>query len=358
MPGRLALGAFTSPDKILDIAAALVGKSSALTPIVADTTLPTATLVAPESVVTLGTRESGVAALGSVVVQFSEAMQATNANTPGSVTNPRSFRFYHYGPDRVDNRGTGDDVLFPISSVNYNSNTFLATLNIDPASLVDSARSAGSIYKVLVLGASQTHGLRDLAGNLLDGGQDVAAIVSVNREPQLELPQNVVAQEGSLVTFNALLTHYSLGGGYTATIQWGDGTSSKIGGDDAFPVERFLGSHSYVNDGRYAVTVHVMDSSNTTIATQSVALIVENVAPVLATLPSLSANEGAPVSFEYLATDVGLTDNLTALVRWGDGTESTVLPTLVAGQFRFRSLHTYPDNGVFTVRVELSDGWK
>ena len=184
-------------------------------------------------------------------------MQVSTSSAPGSAINPRSYRFYNLGPDGVDNRGTGDDVLFPITAVNYNSTTNQATLSIDPASLADPTRAAGSIYKVLVLGASQTNGLRDLAGNLLDGGQDVFAAVNVARQPQLDLPQSLVSQEGSTVSFNASLAHYTFGQTYSATIQWGDGTSSKVNGNDALPIELFTSSHVYAANGGYTVTVTV-----------------------------------------------------------------------------------------------------
>jgi RHS repeat-associated protein len=354
-PSKLTLGAFTAPDPILDIAAAFSGASLALTPLLADTTLPTALLLAPQPSVTLETNENATAALGSVILQFSEAMQVSTAATPGSANNPRSYRFYNLGPDGVDNRGTGDDVLFPITAVNYNSTTNLATLAIDRASLADPTRAAGSIYKVLVLGASQTHGLRDLAGNLLDGGQDIFAVVNVARQPQLELPQSLMTQEGSSVSFIASLAHNTFGPNYSATIHWGDGTSNKVSGSDSFPVEQFISSHVYAVDGSYSVTV-VTDINNATLATQSVTLQVQNVAPILGALANLSANEGSSVAFQFTASDPGIQDTLTATIHWGDGTTSTVTPTPSSSQFQFNTTHTFPDNGTFQVQVTLSDG--
>ncbi len=360
-PTKLALGTFTAPDSVLDVAVAFNGKSLALTPLVADTTLPTAMLVSPQSAVTLGTTADATAALGSVIVQFSEAMQVSNANTPGSANNPRSYRFYNLGPDQADNRGTGDDILLPITSVSYNTTTNLATLTIDPASLTDPTRTAGSIYKVLMLGASQTNGLRDLAGNLLDGGQDISAVVNVTRQLRLDLPQSVVTQEGKTLTFDAALAHYTFGNNYSATIQWGDGTTSNAIGDDTFPVENFSTSHVYATHGSYTVTVIVSDNLNATVATQSTTLQVQNVAPAMGTLPAISTTEGSNVAFQFIATDPGLQshasqDNLTATINWGDGTRSTVAPTRMAAVFNFSTLHTFPDNGSYNVQVTVSDG--
>ena len=355
-PSKLALGTFTAPDSILDIAVAFSGKSLALTPLVADTSLPTAMLISPPASVTLGTNENATAALGSVILQFSEAMQVSKANTPGSANNPRSYKFYNLGPDRVDNRGTGDDVLFPITAVNYNATTHRAVLTIDPASLSDPTRTAGSIYKVIALGASPTNGLRDLAGNSLDGGQDVVALVKVGREPRLDLPQLRVTQEGSSIDFEASLAHYTFGPNFKATIQWGDGSFSQVVGNDAFPVELFSTSHVYATNGGFTITVAVSDINNTAIATQSTTLQVQNVAPRLGTLPELSASEGSNVGFQFTATDPGTQDVLTASIRWGDGTTSTVSPTKVSGQFLFDASHTFPDNGTYRVQVTVNDG--
>ncbi len=360
-PTKLALGAFTAPDPILDIAAAFSGKAQALTPLVADTTTPTAMLVSPLPTVTLNTNENASATLGTVIVKFSEAMQVTSASTSGSANNPRSYRFYNLGPDGVDNRGTGDDILFPITSVNYNTTTNLATLTIDPTSLTDPAHAAGSIYKVLVLGASQTNGLRDLAGNLLDGGQDFFAVVNVSRQLRLDLPQALVTQEGTSVSFNAQLTHYTFGTNYTATIQWGDGKTTNVVGNDAFPIERFSTSHVYATHENFTVTVTVNDNNNAPVATQSTILQVQNVPPVLGILPAISTNEGTNTPFQFTATDPGFQDtliqgNLTASIKWGDGTTSTVLPTRVASQFQFTTSHTFPDNGLYNVQVTVSDG--
>ncbi len=355
-PSKLALGAFTAPDTIVDVAVGINGKPLALTPLVADTTLPTVALITPLAQVALKTNENATAALGSVALQFSESMQVAKATTPGSANNPRSYKFYNFGPDRVDNRGTGDDVAFPITAVNYDTTTHLATLTIDPASLADPTRAAGSIYKVIVLGASQTNGLRDLAGNLLDGGQDVFAHVQVTRELRLDLPQALVTQEGSSVSFDASLAHYTFGPKYTAIIQWGDGSSSQVVGNDAFPVESFSTSHVYATNGVFTVTVTVSDINHATLATQSTTLQVQNVAPTLGTLPGLSASEGSSAGFLFTASDPGTQDILTASINWGDGTTSTVSPTLGAGQFQFSTSHVFPDNGTYIVRATVSDG--
>jgi IgGFc binding protein/Ca-dependent carbohydrate-binding module xylan-binding/Bacterial Ig-like domain (group 1)/Putative Ig domain/PKD domain len=355
-PSEIALGSYTAPDPILDIAVGFTDKSLALTPLVADTTLPTAMLVAPSPTLQLATTQDASSLLGSIVLQFSEPMQATNPNVAGSANNPKSYKFYNYGPDGVDNRGTGDDISFSVNLANYNTATNQVTLTIDPTSLADPMQAAAGIYKVIARGAGVNSGLRDLAGNPLDGGQDFSAQILIDRALKLELPSNLLTQEGASIDFSANLTHYAFDPQFTATIQWGDGSSSSIVGNNLFPSESFTSTHVYSADGNYQISVSILDRNNTSVTAASTNLQVENVAPNVADLPLITSNEGTGVAVRFTATDRSSEDTLAATIDWGDGTTTTLLPTLVAGEFEFKTHHTFPDNGIYKVRVSVSDG--
>lgn len=73
-PTILAMGSFTSPDTITDIAYAVAGYPRVVTPIVVNNTIPTAQLVSPATTLTLPATASAVSALGKIVFQFSEGM--------------------------------------------------------------------------------------------------------------------------------------------------------------------------------------------------------------------------------------------------------------------------------------------
>ncbi len=184
-PTVLTLGSFTSPDAITDIAYAVAGNPRVVTPIVVNSTIPTAQLVSPATTLTLPATASAVSALGTIVFQFSERMFANSSSVSGSASNPSSYRLYNFGPDGIDNSGGSDDISFPITVASYNSVDNRATLSIDTVALNDPLRAAGSLYRIVALGADPIAGLRNLAGTRLDGGQDYSAIVSLTRTPIL-----------------------------------------------------------------------------------------------------------------------------------------------------------------------------
>jgi hypothetical protein len=69
-PTVLALGSFTSPDTITDIAYAVAGHPRVVTPIVVNNTIPTAQLVSPATTLTLPATASAVSALGTIVFRL------------------------------------------------------------------------------------------------------------------------------------------------------------------------------------------------------------------------------------------------------------------------------------------------
>ena len=171
---------------------------------------------------------------------------------------------------------------------------------------------------------------------------------------------------------------------FTATINWGDGTSSAGtiaaippaaggggGGGAPAPANQFnvVGSHTYANDGRYNVTVVVRTVANpgagftitpaTRVAVTDAALSGVSrlfTAPRNGTFNGLVAQviDGNPLDTnggEYQAT-----------IRWGDGTPTstgTVAYNASLQRFEVRGSHTYtrasPPEG-FEVTVFVRDG--
>ncbi len=285
----LAIGPITSPDSILDLAVGLTGSSTVLTPILFDTTAPTLQLVSPSPAAPIVLSLGGDASpsLGTITLQFSEQMFAPSPNVAGSVTNPASYQFYNYGPDGVDDGGLGDDVAFAISSVSYDPITNTANLSVDQATLANPLLSAGALYNVVALGASPSSGLRDLNGNYLDNGQDVSSMLSVVRTPMLSGLAAETANEGSAVTLDLDFDHNTFATEYTATINWGDGTSTTADASGTFPTVNFSGLHTYADNGNYEVVVEVQ-SGGRVVLTQSGDVVVANVAPAVAAASTLS----------------------------------------------------------------------
>src|SRR5207244_2989572 len=111
-------------------------------------------------------------------------------------------------------------------------------------------------------------------------------------------------------------------GDFTATIDWGDGNSSS-GTVDANAGGGFkvTGTHTYANDGHYAIAVQIVDDGSST-ATANISADVADLPPVV------TANDIAPVegtafsgkvaSFTDDDAGVGPADYVVT-IDWGDG---------------------------------------
>lgn len=123
-------------------------------------------------------------------------------------------------------------------------------------------------------------------------------------------------------------------GAPTATIDWGDGTTSAgvVPAQDGdywmattIPV---FGSHTYAAPGQYPITVTLSIGGNAVGSATDTATVAAGAAenPLVATAPDHAAIAGAPNAFAPLATltaPAGVLDTdsgLSAVVDWGDGT--------------------------------------
>ncbi|HEX4412968.1 MAG TPA: PKD domain-containing protein, partial [Lacipirellulaceae bacterium] len=238
-------------------------------------------------------------------------------------------------------------------------------------------------------------------------------IVTVaNKNPVVSTPNgNQSISEGDTVSFANLATFTDAGfdnpanpnpavppnitdplhESFTYDVNWGDGTGAVTGasiadvngGPGTPSTGTVAGSHTYADDGTYAVTVTVHDD-NGGVGTSSFSVTVANKNPVVSTPNgNQSISEGDTVSFANLATytDAGfdnpanpnpavppnitdpLHESFTYDVNWGDGTGAITgasaadtnggpgIPSsgAVAGS------HTYADDGTYTVTVTVHD---
>ncbi len=146
---------------------------------------------------------------------------------------------------------------------------------------------------------------------------------------------------------------------YTATIAWGDGSNSS--GTIAGPVGgpfTVSGTHTYLEEGAYAVAVTIIDVDNT--SNRDTATSVANVADAALTATGLNAISGLSFSgtvanFTDANTAAPVSD-FTATIDWGDGsaqTGGTVSGS--GGSFKVDGSHTYGGTGPFTVKVHILD---
>ncbi|HVA46199.1 MAG TPA: TIGR03118 family protein, partial [Pirellulales bacterium] len=192
----------------------------------------------------------------------------------------------------------------------------------------------------------------------------------------------VVSQ--SLTINNAIVADFIDTGGsdplsnYSATIDWGDGTSATEGTVthgivplSSVPIDGYFsvaGSHTYAATGDYTFTVTITDSDGTS-ATVHGAVDIAAATLNAHALPVVS--DGLVVDNADVAAflDTGGSDplsNYSATIDWGDGSTSagtidggiTATPAIanaVGGYFSVAGSHTYTATGDYTFAVTISD---
>jgi hypothetical protein len=156
---------------------------------------------------------------------------------------------------------------------------------------------------------------------------------------------------------------------FTATVDWGDGTSSDAAvaanGAGGFNV---VGQNQYTEEGQYTVGVTITDADGSTAHVSSTATVAD--AALAAAPVSLSATEGAAINatvatftevvpFQLPTTvhKVAPPTVYTATIDWGDGTTATagtVTPNR-NGVFHVNGAHVYADEGSHNVSVTIAD---
>jgi hypothetical protein len=144
--------------------------------------------------------------------------------------------------------------------------------------------------------------------------------------------------------------------GYEATIDWGDGTSAGTitGGGGNFAVS---GSHTYAEEGAYAVSVKItdIDAPSDRATAHAAANVVD------AALSASGVTATGPASFSGTVanfTDVNAgapTGDFTAMIEWGDGATSSGTVSGGGGSYSVGGTHTYGSVGTFTVKVHIVD---
>lgn len=133
---------------------------------------------------------------------------------------------------------------------------------------------------------------------------------------------------------------------FTATIDWGDGTTSTPGtvtGSGGFTVS---GSHAYTLGGTYTATVTIDDDGGSSAVALSKALVADY--PLIATATTIVGREGQPFSgivATFTDTDPagGRLKDFTATIDWGDGGTTSGAITGGGGQYTVSGAYTFAD---------------
>jgi ELWxxDGT repeat protein len=158
---------------------------------------------------------------------------------------------------------------------------------------------------------------------------------------------------------------------FTATISWGDGSSTTLSGTTGgvFPLGfgnfALLSGHTYAEEGTYTVSVQVLDVGGSSTAGSGTEVVGD------APLSALGLSNPLPTEGIGLATYTVATfhDNnlgapvsdFTATVSWGDGGTTAVsgsgggIVALGKGNYAVVGGHTYAEEGPVTMSVQVSD---
>jgi hypothetical protein len=146
---------------------------------------------------------------------------------------------------------------------------------------------------------------------------------------------------------------------FTATINWGDGTTTtgKVGSNGTFTV---TGGHTYADEGSFPLGVTINDTANNTNLALSSSTVTVAEADVL-TAHGLTFTASPGQAFSGTVATLTDTDtsnvasDFSATINWGDGTSTTGVITDTAGIISVSGTHTYGSAGRDAVTVILTE---
>jgi hypothetical protein len=145
--------------------------------------------------------------------------------------------------------------------------------------------------------------------------------------------------------------------GYTATINWGDGTTSSgtVSGTDSHIA--VAGMHTYADEGSYTVTTAVNDAATEeSLVTATSTATVADAALTAGATQAICTAGSCGVSFAFTdANTAAPASDFTATIDWGDGSTSTGTVTSSGNGFVASGTHPESDGGGHAITVTVKD---
>ena len=161
-------------------------------------------------------------------------------------------------------------------------------------------------------------------------------------------------EEGAQIAVTATFSDPGVLDTHTASVVWGDGTSSPA--DIATDQQgwQVTASHPYGQDGVYTIEICVTDDDGGS-GCGALQVSVSNVAPSVEAGSDWQVDEGELVDLSGASfNDPGFDETYTAQVYWGYGTTEDVL--VDQDSHKLTKAHTYADDGIYQVVVTVDDG--
>ena len=245
------------------------------------------------------------------------------------------------GPDATINEG--DTFSSPGSFTDPGSDSWTATVDYGDGSAVHALALTDKTFALSHTYADNCICTVTVTVTDDDGGAgtDTATVTVNNAAPVVNAGPDATINEGD--TFSSLGSFTDPGSdSWTATVDYGDGSVVHA---LTLTGKTFGLSHTYADNCVCTVTVTVTDDDGGA-GTDTATVTVYNAAPVVDAGVDQTVVEGASVSFSGRFTDAGAADTHTIAWDFGDGGTASGILTPV---------HTYADNGVYTVRLTVTD---
>ena len=169
-------------------------------------------------------------------------------------------------------------------------------------------------------------------------------------------PTEGLAFAGTVASFSDADGNTSVAA-YTATIRWGDGTTTTGTISASGSGFKISGSHTYAEEGSHSIVISLADSDGAAASSTATATVADGAIGMLAS--NLNVVEGTAFSGVVAtftdANPSGVVSDFTATIRWGDGTTTAGTITAISGGSQVAGGHTYADEGNFTVQVIVKD---
>ncbi|MEM8946697.1 MAG: hypothetical protein AAGD11_16100, partial [Planctomycetota bacterium] len=210
----------------------------------------------------------------------------------------------------------------------------------------------------------------DVEATLTDGVDTTAPqelpITVLNAAPEVAFGlDRLTLVEGDTVALTGSVVDLGVGDAHTVDIVWGDG---EVANDVAVVDGLFTATHTYVDDNPtatqsddYQISVTATDTvdaaSTSTVGPTTVN--VNNSDPQLASVTAGdSITPGETFTLSTTFTDLGLNDEFTLEVDWGDGdvtTDATIVFDNIAGTGTITAAHVYDTEQIYPILVTLTD---